>query len=315
MMNIPKDFFNEETRHGYTINIAMKKVWACQLDLFGKLSQVCNKYGLRFWVDSGTLLGAVRHKGYIPWDDDLDVAMFREDYDKLVSIAQKEFQSPYVFQTAYSEPNFVRGHAQLRDSRTTAIIPSEIYKKFNQGIFIDVFVMDYVPEGEKEKKRQGHRACMLREKLELRKKPLIYSVGNMHSLWRAIKYRFKYPTRKSIKKLYRRYEDTFRNNKPEDCSSVAFTAWVYTDIRRDKHFYDETIYLDFEFLKVPVPKGYDKLLTIKYGDYMKPAQIPNDHGKVIFDAETPADIKIRELRKGMGRIKFIFANRRSFSES
>lgn len=314
-MAIPKDFLSEETRCGYTISMAMKKVWACQLELFEEFSRICNKYKLRFWVDSGTLLGAVRHKGYIPWDDDLDVAMFREDYDKLVSVAQQEFRLPYVFQTAYSEPNFVRGHAQLRDSRTTAIIPFEMYKNFNQGVFIDVFVMDYVPEEDKEMRRQEHRAYMLRDKLELRQKPLIYSAGNMCSLWRAIKYRFKYPTCESIKKLYCRYEDTFRCNKPEDCSFVAFTAWVYTDIRRDKHIYDETIYLDFEYLKVPAPKGYDKLLTIKYGDYMKPAQIPNDHGKVIFDTETPADIKIRELRKGMGRIKFIFANRRSFSKS
>lgn len=314
-MAIPKDFLSEEVRCGYTISAAMKQVWACQLELFEEFSRVCDKYKLRFWVDSGTLLGAVRHKGYIPWDDDLDVAMFREDYDKLVSIAQCEFQKPYVFQTAYSEPQFVRGHAQLRDSRTTAIIPYELYKDFNQGIFIDVFVMDYVPEDEKEKRRQGHRASMLRDKLELRSNPLIYSAGSLYNLYRAIKYRLKYPTRKSVVDLYRRYEDTFRCNKGSDCPFVAFTAWVYTDIRRDKHVFDETVYLDFEYLKVPVPKGYDKLLTVKYGDYMKPSHIPNDHGEVIFDARTPADIKVRELRRKTGRVKFFFNTILSFSES
>ena len=139
-MNLQKDFLKEEIRCGHTVSTHVKKVWACELNLLQEFAKVCDKHGLHFWIDSGTLLGAIRHKGFIPWDDDIDVVMFREDYDKLVAIAHSEFKDPYLFQTAYTEKQFVRGHAQLRDTRTTAIIPEEVYKDFNQGIFIDIFV-------------------------------------------------------------------------------------------------------------------------------------------------------------------------------
>ena len=93
--------FEEETRQNYLISKEMKQVWACELDLLKKLLQVCEKYNLKCWADAGTLIGAIRDHGFIPWDDDIDVAMLREDYDKLVSIADKEFAHPYFFQTIY----------------------------------------------------------------------------------------------------------------------------------------------------------------------------------------------------------------------
>ena len=76
-----------ETRNGYYISADMKKVWAVEMQLLKKLLEVCEKHHLRIWAEGGTLLGAVRHHGYIPWDDDIDMAMLRDDYDKLQAIA------------------------------------------------------------------------------------------------------------------------------------------------------------------------------------------------------------------------------------
>lgn len=290
-------FLKEETRSGYHISSKIKKVWKCQLEMLSLFKEVCDRNGLRFWLDSGTLLGAVRHRGYIPWDDDIDVIMLRNDYDRLVSIAQDEFKSPYVFQTAYTEDNFVRGHAQIRDVRTTGIIPSEINKSFNQGIFIDVFVLDYIPDDETEYLRQEKRAGHFRYRLELAATPLRDFRFNLSRLFKSIRYKAMYPTRKKFNELYSAYEDVFRQNNAENCTHVATSAWKYRSFKRSSRFYEGSVMMRFEYLEMPVPSGYDELLTLLYGDYMKPVKAPNQHGEVIFDPDTPAEATIRQLRK------------------
>ena len=290
-------FLDEETRCGHHISAKTKKIWACQMDILERFKEVCEEHGLRYWLDSGTLLGAIRHQGYIPWDDDIDVIMLREDYDRLVSIVQDEFRHPYVFQTAYSERNFVRGHAQIRNINTTGIIPSEINKSFNQGIFIDVFVLDYIPNDEEEYLRQEKAAGNKRYRLEMLATPLKDFRVNLSRIFKALKFKLKYPDKKAFNNLYASYEDVFRQNKEQECTHLATSAWKYRSFKRDKRFYEGTVTKKFEYLELPVPSGYDELLRTLYGEYMTPVQAPNQHGEVIFDTDTPADITIKKLRK------------------
>lgn len=297
-MKFPENFFDEEVRCGYLVTSQMKKIWACQLEMLAKFKEVCDKYGLTFWLESGTLIGAVRHKGYIPWDDDIDVCMMRKDYDKLVSIAQEEFTHPLVFQTAYTEKDFIRGHAQIRNVNTSAIIPCEIYKDFNQGIFIDVFVLDYVPDNQEEYDYQNLTAFMIRSRLEFAATPLrSCKLVHFAQLRKVIRYKLKYFKRDKFLKAFGRYEDLFRGNTPDKCHNVALAAWVYKSHKRDASFYNETIYLDFEGLSMPVPKEYHKLLTVLYGDYMTPVISPSKHGKTIISPEIPSDQMIKKLRR------------------
>lgn len=174
-LELPEHFLDEEVRYGYTVTEKMKKVWAVELDLLNEFQKVCNQYNLKYYAIAGTLLGAVRHQGFIPWDDDVDVVMFREDYDKLISIASSVFSAPYDFMASGKIEHFFRGHAQLRNRMTTGILPSELKQKFsyNQGIWIDIFPLDGVPEENKKE-------CFTYYKLRMMKKCLRNRVRITH---------------------------------------------------------------------------------------------------------------------------------------
>ena len=151
-LKLPDSFFHEEVRNGHLVTAKVKELWAVQIDLLCEFDRVCKKYDLKYILDFGTLLGAVRHKGFIPWDDDLDVSMLREDYDKLMEIGPTEFKHPYFLQNHETEPGYDCSVVKLRRTDTTFIM-SENTKhrtKYNQGIFIDIFVFDNIPTDDKE---------------------------------------------------------------------------------------------------------------------------------------------------------------------
>ena len=95
------DFLKEENRDGYIVSPLMKKVWSVELDLLSELDRVCKKYDIKYYAAFGTLLGAVRNKGFIPWDDDIDVCMLRDDYARLKEVAKDEFSGKYYYQDWY----------------------------------------------------------------------------------------------------------------------------------------------------------------------------------------------------------------------
>ena len=101
--SIEPTFLQEEVRNNYVISSNMKKVWAVELDLLKKFIELCEKYQLTYWVGFGTLLGAVRHHGFIPWDDDMDVWMPRADYERLLQLTPDVIGEPYFLQTTMND--------------------------------------------------------------------------------------------------------------------------------------------------------------------------------------------------------------------
>lgn len=286
-----------EVRKGYTIPTEMKKVWEVQMDLLKKLLDVCEKHHLKIWADGGTLLGTVREQGYIPWDDDIDMAMLRDDYDRLVEVAPMEFDHPFFFQCAYTEKNYPRGHAQLRMDGTTAIIPLPSFINTHQGVFIDIFPYDALPDDEQEK-----QALIRRRNKQMVFLQHLSSFDILHpirSVWMMLlKPRFRF--------YFHQFEDLLRSNSLVDNRHVACLG--FTDdlglFERDKEWYQKTLFMPFEDLMMPIPGGYNAILTKQYGDYMTPRQAPSYHGGFWkLDAEEPYETFLPEFRRYCKLIK------------
>ena len=137
-----KSFFEEEVRNEFIVDTTRKKVWAIEIDLLLQLERVCKKYGFQYYLMFGSLLGAVRHHGFIPWDDDLDVCMPRKDYEELLKVAPSEFKDSYFFQIPEKDPGYYYTFAKLRNSNTSAFLELFKNQRFNMGLLVDVFPMD-----------------------------------------------------------------------------------------------------------------------------------------------------------------------------
>ena len=149
-MKFPREFFEGEEREGFYIEPMMKRAWASELEILSMIDAVCEKYNIKYFALWGTLLGAVRHKGYVPWDDDIDIAMLREDYERFFEVAPSEFPNTFKFITIYSEPEWDVGVGRVTNN-DRIIISGEELKRYHgcpYSLGVDIFPYDYIPDDE-----------------------------------------------------------------------------------------------------------------------------------------------------------------------
>ena len=247
-----------------------------ELGILSYFADFCERNGLRYFLAYGTLLGAVRHKGFIPWDDDVDVQMPRQDCERLIEIFNKGNNSPYRLITPYDKESYYT-ILKIIDTRTVKV--EEGIKKPPLGIDIDIFPMDGMPndDGEYEKwfrqliscyeqhfVLQSNSGKTLKEKMKfiLQKIQIFFQYG-------ALK---KERILKRAEKLHGRYPYTC-------CAKVGSIECCFDEIqyRLQKEWFDEYIYATFENAKFRIPIGYDNILRAIYGDYM---QLPPESQRV-----------------------------------
>ena len=299
-ITLPEHFLEEETRDGYTIPAEMKKVWAVELDLYLEFDRICKKHHIPYTVSGGTLLGAIRHNGFIPWDDDIDLELLREDYETFLRVAPSELKFPYFLQTEKTDPGFVGPNAKLRNSLTTGILKKELPKhySFNQGIFIDLFPLDTVVSDPARLEKQAED--ILKYQKLFRKGERAYhnytpSPGN------ALKKLYKSTVHKILtgplvhgRNVFLPYvekRDRACTRYNDQTSEPLVGKLLLRPKDKRLHLYREDlndiILHDYEFLQVPVMRNYDRALTMHFGDYMKPVRDASYHGGVVFDTNIP----------------------------
>lgn len=289
----------EEIRNGYVIGPETKKVWEVELEITKHILDVCRRHNLKIWADWGTLLGAVREKGFIPWDDDIDLMMMRDDYEKLIRLADSEFRHPFFLQSFHTDKQYYRGHAQVRYDGTTAILPDDINQPFHQGIFVDIFVYDNIPDDKGRKWEKAiHNAKWALKCLQTAyykrfdiKKP----VTTVKFLIARTACMFLGPGN-----IYRFYERQFTKWNSLESRAIACPAYDYRQIEREtklKEWYRETLFFPFENIEIPVPGKFDEVLRVIYGqNYMKPCKAPSGHGEIILYAEKSYIDVLQELK-------------------
>lgn len=290
-IDLPADFLDEEVRWDYTITPQMKKVWAVELDLICELDRVCKKYGLKYYACAGTALGVERHGGFIPWDDDVDLMMFRDDYEKLLSL-KDEFKYPYFLQHQMTDRAFMYGFAKLQNIETTAIEQKQ--SPSYQGIFIDIFPLDNVSSDEHE--IEAHEKEM---KSVLRKMQMFinstynyypYATNKVKLFFKKIVYfLFKYFSFFKDKGIQLAEEFDKACKKYHDKNTQSVSILAFQPLSRRYHiprsYFENEELKDFEFIKLPVIINNKEYLERIFGDYMKPIRGGSFHEGIFFDTE------------------------------
>ena len=291
---LPSDFLNEEDICDFHVDPFRKKIWAIELDLLNSLINVCNKYNLKYYLIFGSLLGAVRHKGYIPWDDDLDVTMPRKDYEELLK-HRKEFQNPYYLQIPGNDHRFYYAHAKLRNSNTSAIDFPFLYAEFNMGIFIDIVPMDnFDKENNGIKRFEQIKDLIVQNSTYMR---LTHPNLSDRDRQRVESYNGADPLN-----TYHYIEKLAREDEKVDTDFVSMLVAPLYGFKRNIFFkedFDQSKLMDFNGLTVNIPIGYDRILKIIYGDYMAlpPESQRGAHYNVLFDPNKPYSYYVGDKNK------------------
>ncbi|MBQ6038522.1 MAG: LicD family protein [Bacteroidaceae bacterium] len=278
-----EDFFKEEVRCDYLITAEMKRVFAVLMDLYLTFAEICEKYNLRYYAIFGFLLGAIRHKGFIPWDDDLDVAMPREDYNKFMEIAPRELTFPYFVRSPYTDPNCFYSYIVILNE-TTSFIP-KIFKNnsFKKGIPMDIFPLDYCNLDTYDDDRAQIYEHIMRCSTWMKR-------GTEGLSDRQMKNFERYNTDKPLED----WEAIQRiASNPKYFGGDYLATSVLTGFDKEKLIFpadafNDSLSMPFETITVKVPSGYEKLLVKSYGDWKSYPPI-EERGKrnesIIFDPD------------------------------
>lgn len=253
----------------------LKRLQDTELDILKKFDAMSQKYGMKYCCLFGTTLGQVRHGGFIPWDDDIDIAVMREDYEKLKELVPKEFGDGYKFVDGSTEPRYPFSTGRIMKKGTEFRMLSMKNCKFESGIFLDLFCFDWLPDDPKKLKK-AKRRCWVAEKMNVLRNmpfPNLPYKGFKFYLVRAAcavaAFFMKILPRKFLQKRVKKAAQVMGGKETNTI------GWPF-GIKPDKNIYARDVIFPlqrkpFEDMTVGMPNDPDKMLRQQFGpDYMTP---------------------------------------------
>lgn len=243
----------------------LRRLQMIQLDLLKEIDRVCKKNDIRYCIIAGTALGATRHGGYIPWDDDADVAMLREEYDKFVEVCFNELdESKFYFQDNEHTKGYRWGYGKLRRKNTKFIRLNQENMPYKSGVFIDVFPLDYVPKNKLVRKFHNLQCTIVRK--------FMWSEIGKNSEQNPIKKLiYKFMSIKSEKNVYKLYEKLKINSNKKKTDMVRILTFPTPNNGHYGYYerwYTDLKDIEFEGVMLPAARELEQYLTFKFGDFM-----------------------------------------------
>lgn len=313
MLSFSQHFFETETREDFVVDSTMKTFWAAQMEVLREVSEVCERHGIQWYSAYGTLLGAIRHKGYIPWDDDMDIWMFREDYDRFMKLATLELPEEYIVRSALTDVGYTQFHSCVFNASSISINPDRL-KKFHGCPFatgIDIFPLDFLPDNNEEKEAEKELFNLIwtvidKIKAKERKKAdydNIYLGLNTIEEICNIKFQREWlDTEKQdelISNLYKLQNQLCASYGEKDGHIVTvYTGYVKRPQRVfEKKWFDKVELYPFEEIMIPIPTEYDKILTTIYGNYEIRQKFEGSHDYPLYKKQ------VEHLRDCVGTLE------------
>lgn len=297
MLKFDDDFFKAEYKEGFYVRECIKHHWAAGLEVLARIDDICRRHDIRYFVFYGTMLGAVRHKGYIPWDDDLDIAITRKEYMKFIKYAKEEMTDGLWFLNVYENAGMP---TRIINGRSITTEPSflEKYHGCPYVVGVDVFILDNVGKDENELDiirnmyTVGSVSAVELDKIK-KGKEKDYDIDEVNNNIAS----FEQFTGQTfvrdetlqdqiglvLDRLAALYYD---DENPDYYAIMGYFYREHTFGRKyPRHCFDDVVYMPFENMMVPVPAGYDELLRGRYGNYMEYVMNAGSHEYPSFKDE------------------------------
>ena len=265
----------------------LKKLHKIQVEILDEVVRICNENNITYFLVGGTLLGAVRHKGFIPWDDDIDVGMLREDYDKFMKIAKEQLKEKFELDSKETNPKYYLSFAKIRNKNTIYEQDFQVGYDGPKGIWIDIFPLD-------ETKSVENKTTYIQKKIHNSIYRILhykngFILGNKNNKIKKIIGKIIFLKHKTLLNIQDKVLK-IQNNKNGDYIINLTSVYETKKETFKKSEYVPGTELEFEGDKYKVPKNYKKVLKQVYGDYMK---IPSKE-EIKMKIHTPVRIKFEE---------------------
>ena len=280
-MELEREFFYDEVRDGFYIPGMMKRAWGAELTILSEVDRICKKYDISYYAGGGTLIGAVRDRQFIPWDDDIDIMMLREDFIRFSQVAKKELPEELALLTIEENKN---NHTYISAvSKLCYGFNPERLRKYHEFPYmqsLDLFVLDELTKDSEEEKEWELTLRMLNQALNA-----VQKKQDEKNIWKWIKnaekkIEYRFDRKKDLEKqLYFVLDTLFQKFNGKGGDRIACIPWHFfrSNFYYPKSAFGRTIQMPFCGMKLPVPVGYEDVLRAEYGDYRKKVKGGGEH--------------------------------------